>query len=91
MRELARRQELATLRKDLYERGVLRKEEFEEGERAQVEAAQENVKGTRRAIEDSDRLQREAEEVLSLVKSGRTREAEELLKSGRGSKNIGTP
>jgi len=89
-RELARRQELATLRKDLYDRGKLSKREFEEGQQAQAEA-QKNVMDTRRAIEDTDEMLREAEEALNLEKSGRTREAEDLMKSRRGSKNIGTP
>jgi len=88
-RELARRQELATLRKDLYERGVLSKGEFEEGQQAQAEA-QKNVIDTRRAIKDTDQMLREAEEALSLVKSGRTREAERLIRSRQGSTNIGT-
>jgi S1-C subfamily serine protease len=86
-RELARRQELATLRKDLYEKGTLTRRDFEDGQRAQAEA-QKNVIDTRRAIEDADEMLREA---ISLAKSGRTKEAEELLKSRRGSKNVGTP
>jgi hypothetical protein len=89
-RELARRQELATLRKDLYDRGKLSKREFDDGERAQAEALK-NVIETRRAIEDADAMLREAEEAISLAKDGKTKEAEELLKSRRGSKNIGTP
>jgi DnaJ domain len=69
-RELARLAEQVELRKDLYERGVLKRQEFDEGLRAHGEARK-NVAETRRAIEDTDRLLRE------------TREAEELARLSR--------
>ena len=87
-RERARRQELATLREDLYARGVLSVGEYRDGQRAQAEA-EENVVSTRRAIEDTDKMLSEIQEVLDLAKSGRTNEAEELLKSRQG--KSGTP
>ena len=66
-RELARRTELAELRQDLYERGVLSKREFEEGQQAQNEARR-NVEDTRRAMADADRMLGEARMVESLAR-----------------------
>ena len=66
-RELARRNELAELRQDLYERGVLSRREFEEGLRAQVEA-QKSVEDTRRAMSDADRVLSEARMAQSLAR-----------------------
>ena len=58
-RELARRSELAELRQDLYERGVLSRKEFEDGLQAQNDARK-NVEETRRAMADTDRMLAEA-------------------------------
>jgi hypothetical protein len=58
-RELARRVELAALRRDLFNRGVLKRSEFEEGQRAQADAKR-NVEDTRRAIADADSMLTEA-------------------------------
>ena len=58
-RDLERRTELAELRQDLYERGVLSKREFEDGERALAEARI-NVDETRRAIAQADQMMTEA-------------------------------
>ena len=66
-RELARRAEQVELRRDLYERGVLKKQEFDEGLRAHADARK-NVEDTRRAIEDTDRLLRETAEAEALAK-----------------------
>ena len=66
-RELARRNELAELRQDLYERGVLSRREFEEGQRAQLDA-QKNVDDTRRAMSDADRMLSEARTAESLAR-----------------------
>jgi hypothetical protein len=66
-RELARRAEQVELRRDLYERGVLKKQEFDEGLRAHADARK-NVEDTRRAIEDTDRLLRETEEAEALAR-----------------------
>jgi len=66
-RELARRNELAELRQDLYERGVLSRREFEEGQRAQLEA-QKSVEDTRRAMSDADRMMSEARTAESLAR-----------------------
>jgi multidrug resistance efflux pump len=60
-RELARRTELAELRRDLYERGVLSKVEFDKGQQAQTEARR-NVEDTRRSIAEADRMLTEARE-----------------------------
>lgn len=67
-RELARRNELAELRQDLFERGVLSRREFEDGTRARAEA-QRNVEETRRAIEDSERMLMEAHVAEALARS----------------------
>ena len=66
-RELARRNELAELRQDLYERGVLSRREFEEGQSAQLEA-QKSVEDTRRAMSDADRMMSEARTAESLAR-----------------------
>ena len=66
-RELARRNELAELRQDLYERGGLSRREFEEGQRAQLEA-QKSVEDTRRAMSDADRMMSEARTAESLAR-----------------------
>lgn len=58
-RELARRSEQAELRQDLFERGVLSKREFEDGQKAQAEA-QRNVDETRLGIADTERMLTEA-------------------------------
>ena len=66
-RELARRTELAELRQDLYERGVLTKREFEDGQKAQDEA-QRNVDDTRQTIADTDRMLAEARVAEALAR-----------------------
>ena len=58
-RDLARRAELAELRLDLFEREVISRREFEEGQRAQAEA-QKNVDETRAAIAGTERMLTEA-------------------------------
>jgi len=58
-REVARRSELTEVRQDLYNRGILSKREFEEGQRGVVEA-QKNVDDTRRAIASADQMKPEA-------------------------------
>jgi hypothetical protein len=58
-RELTRRNDLAELRRDLYERGVLSKREFEEGQQALIDA-QRDVEDTRRAMTEADRMLSEA-------------------------------
>jgi hypothetical protein len=66
-RELARRNELAELRQDLFERGVLSRREFEEGLKAQADA-QSNVEDTRRAIAEADRMLSEARMAEALAR-----------------------
>lgn len=88
--DLARRKELATLRADLYEKGTLSKRQFEEGQQAQADA-EKNVIDTRRAIEDADRMLREAEEALKLTNSGKLKEAAEGMKALQKQKKLGTP
>jgi hypothetical protein len=66
-RDLARRSEQAELRQDLYERGVLSKREFEEGQRAQAEARR-NVEDTRQAIEETGRMLTEAHMAEALAR-----------------------
>jgi hypothetical protein len=66
-RDLARRAELAELRQDLFEREVLSKREFEEGQRAHAEA-QKNVDDTRAAIIDTDRMLTEARMAEALAR-----------------------
>jgi len=58
-RDVARRNEQAELRQDLYERGVLSKREFEDGLKAQAEARK-NVRETRAALDDTERMLAEA-------------------------------
>lgn len=58
-RDLARRNEQAELRQDLYERGVLSKREFEDGLKAQAEARK-NVLETRATLDDTERMLTEA-------------------------------
>ncbi len=66
-RELARRSELAELRQDLYERGVLSRREFEEGQQA-LNDARKNVEDTRRAMVDADRMLGEAHMAEALAR-----------------------
>jgi hypothetical protein len=66
-RDLARRAEMAELRQDLFEREVLSKREFEEGQRAQAEA-QKNVDETRAAITGADRMLSEARVAEALAR-----------------------
>ncbi len=66
-RELARRDELAELRQDLYERGVLSRSEFSEGLKAQAEARR-NVQDTRRAIAEAERMTTEARMAEALAR-----------------------
>ena len=66
-RELARRTELAAVRQELFNRGVLNQREFNEGQRGQAEA-QKNVNDTRRAIADTDRMLTEARLAQALAR-----------------------
>ena len=66
-RDLARRAELAELRQDLFEREVLSRREFEEGQRAQAEA-QKHVDETRAAIAGADRMLTEARMAEALAR-----------------------
>jgi len=66
-RELARRTELAELRRDLFNRGVLKQREFDEGQQAQAEAKR-NVEDARRAIADADRMLAEARAAIAAAK-----------------------
>jgi hypothetical protein len=66
-RELARRSELVDLRQDLYERGVLSRREFEEGQQALSEARK-NVEDTRRAMTEADRMLSEARMAEALAR-----------------------
>jgi len=66
-RELARRDELAEVRQDLYERGVLSKREFEDGQKGQAEARK-NVLETRQSIVDTDRMLTEAHVAQALAR-----------------------
>lgn len=66
-RELARLSELAELRQDLYERGVLSRREFEEGQQA-LNDARRNVEDTRRAMADADRMLGEAHMAEALAR-----------------------
>ena len=66
-RDLARRAELAELRRDLFEREVLSKQEFEEGQKAQAEA-QKNVEDTRAALLEADRMLTEAHVAEALAR-----------------------
>jgi hypothetical protein len=66
-RELARRTEMTELRQDLYERGVLSRREFEDGQQA-LNDAQKNVEDTRRAMMEADRMLAEARMVEPLAR-----------------------
>lgn len=66
-RDLARRAELAELRQDLFEREVISKREFEDGQKAQAEA-QKGVDETRVAIADTDRMLTEARMAEALAR-----------------------
>ena len=66
-RDLARRSELAELRQDLFEREVLSRQEFEEGQKAQAEA-QKNVEDTRAALVEADRMLTEARVAEALAR-----------------------
>lgn len=66
-REVARRSELTELRQDLFERGVLSRREFEEGQRALAEA-QKNVDDTRGALAEADRILTEAQIAEALAR-----------------------
>lgn len=66
-RDVERRSELAELRQDLYERGVLSKREFDDAERAVAEART-NVEDTRRAMTEADRMVTEARVAEALAK-----------------------
>lgn len=66
-RDQARRAELAELRRDLFEREVLSKREFEEGQKAQAEA-QKNVDDTRAALAEADRMLTEARMAEALAR-----------------------
>ena len=66
-RELARRTDLAELRQDLYERGVLSKREFEEGQQA-LNDARKNVEDTQRAMAEADRMLSEARMAEALAR-----------------------
>lgn len=65
--ELARRSELAELRQDLYERGVLSKREFEDGQKA-LNDARTNVEDTQRAMAEADRMLSEARMAEALAR-----------------------
>jgi hypothetical protein len=58
-RDLVQRAEMAQLRQDLFEREVLSRREFEDGQKADVEA-QKNVDDTRAALAEADRMLTEA-------------------------------
>ncbi len=66
-RDLVRLNELAELRQDLYERDVLSKREFEDGQKVQAEARK-NVLETRQAIMDTDRMLTEAHVAQALAR-----------------------
>jgi hypothetical protein len=66
-RELARRSELTELRQDLYERGVLSKREFDEGQQA-LSDAQKSVEDTRQAMAEADRMLSEARMAEALAR-----------------------
>ena len=66
-RELARRSELTELRQDLYERGVLSRREFDEGQQA-LNDARKNVEDTQRAMTEADRMLSEARMAEALAR-----------------------
>lgn len=85
-REMARHQEMADLRQDLYERGVLSRREFEQSRKAYAET-QRNVEDTRRAISDTDRMLLEAHVAelmarLTPLSRGRYEEGPGLVRFG---------
>jgi hypothetical protein len=66
-RDLVRRSDLAELRQDLFERGVLSRREYEEGLAAQA-LARRNVQETREALADTDRVLTEARMAEALAR-----------------------
>ena len=66
-RDLARRNEMTELRQDLFERGLLSRREFEEGQLALADA-QRKVDDTRQAIAEADRILTEARLAESLAR-----------------------
>ncbi len=66
-RDLARRAEMAELRRDLFEREVLSKREFEEGQKVHAEI-QKNVDETRTALVEADRMLTEARVAEALAR-----------------------
>jgi len=66
-RELARKNEMTELRQDLFERGMLSRREFEEGQLALADA-QRKVDDTRQAIAEADRMLTEARLAESLAR-----------------------
>lgn len=66
-RDLARLTELAELRQDLFEREVLSRREFEEGQKAQADARK-SVDDTRRALADTERMLTEARMAQALAR-----------------------
>jgi hypothetical protein len=66
-RDVAKWTEQAELRRDLYERGVLSRREFEDGQKAQAEA-QRSVDDTRQAIAETDRMLMEAHVAEALAR-----------------------
>jgi hypothetical protein len=66
-RDLARHQEMAPLRQDLFERGVLSKAELDQGQRAQAEVIR-NLEETRAALLETDRMLMEARVAQALAR-----------------------
>jgi hypothetical protein len=66
-RDKARHQELAQLRRDLFEREVISRAEFDQAQRAQAEAMR-NVEETRAALLDTDRMLMEARVAEALAR-----------------------
>lgn len=66
-RDLARRAELAELRQDLFEREVISKQEFDNGQKAEAEARK-SVEETLAAIADTDRMLTEARMAEALAR-----------------------
>jgi multidrug resistance efflux pump len=69
-RELARRMELVSLRQDLFKRGVMNRQEFEEGQLA-LDEAQRNAADTRRSIAEADRMLTEARDLAAAKEEAR--------------------
>jgi hypothetical protein len=88
--ELARRVELAALRRDLFNQGVLSQREFDDGQRAQAEAKR-NVEDTRRAIADADRMLTEARLAEALARLSTTRPPQGTIRYVPGSGPIIVP